>query len=530
LLALPVLAGCDGLLDVDFPHALTSADLDESSAELQVHSAIALFECGYTAFGLFALGHEDTLASVASVGSGMHVYAEGASIGACDATDTSVAWFDQIMGTRALLANPDGTGAYDRIRNEWDLGTPGERLSAIAAMYVAMSLTHLGEFMCDISLDGSDLIPYDDVLAMAEAWVTDRALVHVAAARDFALPNGIASSAQLMATALRARIRWARGDLAGAAADAATVPQGFTVWITREPGRERRNKIWSIGTQASYSGMMRLNRTWNGPTRLPNPATGQLWPAVLPFNGYIGLGITPDGRTLEPGSVAVRFANEFRAGQSGPQVPCNASSPQPGCVVGAIQDTRVTHYQDNLHLGGLEHPTRYGGIGSNAEGADIPYMTWEELTLIRAEHANAQGDQASAIAFINTIRAAPSPIPPATSIAALPQISGAYLTALTNGAVDDGQTDQEAVRAAILEERRREFFSEAGRYWSTKLQNLDLLWFPRGQGTGITYGYQGGVRLAMPDREYLTNPHLVARGGLAARGTGCAPAEAPVFP
>jgi hypothetical protein len=529
LAALPILAGCDALLDVDYPHEITGDDLtDAITADLQVHSAIALFECGYTAFGLFALGHEGTMSSTAGVGSTNHVFAPSASAGACDSSDTSIAWFDQIMGTRAMLTNPEGTGAYDRLQREWALGDRGERLSAMSAMYVAMSLAHLGEFMCDITLDGSDLIPHDEVLAMAEEWVTERALVHLANAGDFAMPNGIASSTEAMAYSLRARIRWARGDLAGADADAATAPQRFTTWITREAGRERRNKIWFNGTFGAYSILMPLHRSWNGPNRQPNPATGQLWPSILPFTGYLHLGVTPDGRMLEPGDIPVRWANESFGG-SIPATACNASSPQPGCVTGALADGRVTYGSKSIGIA-TASPFRYGTFAAGSDDADIPYMTWEELTLIRAEHANDQGGQSSAIAFINAIRAAPTPLPTNPTMGPLPAISGAYLAALTNGAVDEGQTDQEAVRAAILEERRREFYSEAGRFWSTKLKNLDMLWFPRLQGTGWTYAYQGGVRLAMPDREYERNPYLLARGGLAARGTGCAPAEAPVFP
>jgi hypothetical protein len=198
-------------------------------------------------------------------------------------------------------------------------------------------------------------------------------------------------------------------------------------------------------------------------------------------------------------------------------------------VIGALRDGRVAHGPKNTGIR-VEVPFRYGTTSFGSDSVDIPYMTWEELTLIRAEHANAQGDQAGAVAFVNSIRAAPTQLPRNPPMGPLPAVSGAYLTSLTNGVVDDGQSDQQAVRALILEERRREFFSEAGRYWSTKLRNLDLLWFPRGEGVGLTYSNQGGVRLAMPDREYVTNAHLVARGDLAARGTGCAAAEAPVFP
>jgi hypothetical protein len=76
----------------------------------------------------------------------------------------------------------------------------------------------------------------------------------------------------------------------------------------------------------------------------------------------------------------------------------------------------------------------------------------------------------------------------------------------------------------LLEERRREFFNEGGRYWSTKIQNTDLLWFPRREGVSPLQGYQylGGVRLLWDGSEYEGNDYWGARGGPAAQGTGCA--------
>jgi hypothetical protein len=142
------------------------------------------------------------------------------------------------------------------------------------------------------------------------------------------------------------------------------------------------------------------------------------------------------------------------------------------------------------------------------EPDDIPFVSWREMWLIRAEAAGGQG----AIDRVNELRTA----------AGLPEvgyISGATATA-------------EQIRYMVIEERRRELYGEGGRYWATKLRNLDLLWFPRGEGQTTRQGYflQGGVRLAMPDSVYETNAHLVAVGGLAARGTGCDPVESPVFP
>ena len=58
--ALLVTAGCDGLLDVDLPDAVTEDALDDpSTAALQVNSVAASFECGYSSFAATASGFED---------------------------------------------------------------------------------------------------------------------------------------------------------------------------------------------------------------------------------------------------------------------------------------------------------------------------------------------------------------------------------------------------------------------------------------------------------------------------------------
>ncbi|MBM4183578.1 MAG: RagB/SusD family nutrient uptake outer membrane protein [Gemmatimonadetes bacterium] len=497
--AFALLAGCDGLLEVEHPHLLTAGDLTNSAnAEFQINSAIALFECGYSTFGWVALGHEDVAEYVSGFAAKAHVFRADPATGVCDTGFfPAQAWFDQFMGARAMLSNADGTGVYQRLQGEWSLGVQTERLSALAALYVAAALDHFGEYYCEITFDGGDLLTPDEVLALAEDWITNRALAHIANHGDFALPNGIATSAQTTAIALRARIRWARGDLAGAAADAATVPPGFTAWVTRESGAQRRNKIFDAATFGSpFSAMLGVNRAWNGATRKPNPVTGQLWPDSVPFTGYFFLGVMPDGRAVSDAGYPVRWAQEVRS-------PAPASAPV-SLGNGAIPEVRTPHtFKSVSGPAPREVPNRFKSVAD-----DIPLVDWKEMWLIRAEHAGGQ----AAIDLVNELRVA-SGMPLVT------YITGASATA-------------QQIRYMLIEERRREFFSQAGRYWSTKILNTDILWFPRGEGRTVSgvYALEGGVRLAMPTNEYLLNPHLVARGGLAVRGSGCDPAEAPVFP
>jgi hypothetical protein len=422
------------------------------------------------------------------------------------------------MGARALgsndpakfplAPNAKGTnaGVYDKITGEWSLGAGGERLAAIAAIYVATTLNHFGTFYCEGAIDSSDLIQSSAFLVMAEQWV-DRALTHIAAYGDFGMPNNAAPSAQNTALGLRAQIRWAAGNLAGAAADAGTVlaaDPDFTAFITREAGDTRRNRVFQAGgspTRAGFSGILGINNWWNSANnRPPNPATGLPWPTVIPHTGYIFLGILPDGATTDAAGIPVRWANEQRAPNEQP-VPLGN---------GAVADNRtLTHFASIQGPQKREVPAKY-----DDDADDMPAISWRELTLIRAGWENTTNNsQANAIALVNTLR----------TFHGLPTISGAYAASLAG--------NQAATRAMLFEEARREFFAEGvGRFWAVKIKNTDLAWFPRRQGQTPANGYnlQGGVRLHFPNNEYTNNPSINAAGGLALRGSGCPAAEAPI--
>ncbi|MGE0160920.1 MAG: hypothetical protein AB7T31_16075 [Gemmatimonadales bacterium] len=523
------LGACDSLLEVELPHILTDEAIqDISSAQIQVNSAQALFECGTSSFSWIVMGHEDIFESVAGVAGGAHVFLSQPGTGTCDTTQQNGSFFDQYMGTRQListdpakLGNSGGSsdikGIYDRLVDDGWMAqlAGGERLAATSAYYMAQALGHFGQFYCEGTFDGGRFMTGPEILAVAEEWVTNRALVHITNAGNYALPNGAATgtaNAQNANLALRAQLRLAAGNLAGANADAATVLASnptFQAFATRESGSQRRNKVYDAGTSAKFSGMIGVNDFWNGPTRPPNPATGALWPATIPFTGYIFLGIQPDGRTLEADNTPVRWAAELRA--SGTEAPVSLGN-------GAVADTRVSHRFEAIQgPAKREVPTKY-----TTQDADIPLVTWRELTLIRARFENeVNNNQAAAIALINAMRPA-----------AIPDITGAYATSLTG--------NQAEMREVILEEARREFYGgENGRWYQWKIQNTDLMWFPRFQGfTESGYRLLGGVRLAFPNDEFDRNPAFVAAGGRDARGSGCtatgaaAPAdvsERPVF-
>ena len=540
------LGACDSLLEVELPHILTDDAISNiTSAQIQANSIQALFECGFSAFSWMAMGHEDIFESVAGVAGGAHVYRTDPGTGACDGVQSSSVFFDQMMSARqmsstapALLGNYGGSstvpGLYDQlIAGGWAAQLPGvgERLAAITSIYMGASLAHFGQFYCEGALDQGAMITGAQFTALAEDWLTNRALVHITNAGTFAMPNGSTTGTGASPTnavlALRAQVRLAAGNLAGANADALTVlgsSPAFTFNATRESGAQRRNKVFDSGTSGSpFSGMLGINTFWNGAARAPNPATGALWPSTIPFTGYIFLGIQPDGRTLEANNTPVRWAQEART-------PATATPPEvPVALTGttAVQDPRVPHIFKSIQgPAKREVPNKYTAVEQ-----DLPIVTWRELTLIRARFENeVSNNQGAAIALINAMRPGAAACTP-VSAACVPNISGALNTALTNGTDDAsivGTTDQQEMRMVILEEARREFFGgDGGRWWQWKIQNTDLMWFPRFEGSTSagTYQLQGAVRMNWPTDEYERNPNFLP-GGLALRGAGCTAATA----
>src|SRR5690606_17321744 len=224
--------------------------------------------------------------------------------GDCDSDSEDGSWFDQISSARALAA-----GAYRRISEDWANVNIGnrEQLLATAALYVAAPLDIFGEFFCEMAVDAGPLMTPEQTLAMGEEWI-EVALDHIAEAGDFELPFGITgpedgNGAAAMAYALRARMRWAAGNHAGALEDIARVPKGFAAWVTRDAGLTRRNKVYDAGTAVGFSGMLDVNTWWVGP---PNPVTGEPWPNPIPFTGYLFLGVLPDGRAVTDGGLPIR--------------------------------------------------------------------------------------------------------------------------------------------------------------------------------------------------------------------------------
>ena len=473
--SLVTLSACESLLEVDLPAALTEEALEPpSSAQTQVNSVMAEFECAYSAFSWGELGYADAAEPITAQLFGIHVFADTAPGGECDDDflGESENWITPVWATQAL-----GMELYERLE-DWTAEEVPEReeFQAITALYLAAGLDLLGEYLCEVTVNSGPLMSPNETLTLGEDWIAKAMGDITAAGGDFAMPNGATSSALTLALGLRARIRWAKGDDAGALADAAMVPDGYVGWVTREAGEKRRNSVFH-NTDAGHIAMFGENTWWDPPEGRVNPATGQPWPTPIPFTGYLFLGIMPDGRAVEADQTPVRWAEELRA----------LGDPPTSLGNGAVPDTRVTHYHRQLTINTGEVPDKYTDLTDN-----IPLVNWQEMRLIEAE---LQGGQA-AIDQVNKLRDA----------ASLPRVTYADPANATE------------IRDMIIEERRRALFAE-GRFWSTKIRNTDLLWFPRATGETPIRGrrLEGGVRFVMPDAEFTGNPNLTEDD----RGTLC---------
>jgi hypothetical protein len=346
--------------------------------------------------------------------------------------------------------------------------------------------SYFGEFFCEMTVDAGPLMSWDQSLQTAEQWFTT-ALGHIQTNGDFAMPGGIATSASQMATLLRARARFLQNTPAKnaeAVTDAQAITQGFRANVTREAGAERTriNRVYSGHVGLGWVALLGPINWWTG-TSSTNPLTGAAWPAVIPFTGYWELAVEADGRAVDASGYPITLA-----------------------AAGSVADGRVPSEEIVASGigGGPNNYPRWEQRKYTSQDDDFPLAKWEEAWLIEAQVAGGQ----TAIDNVNEIRASHG----------LPQITGAYLTSLT-----DGTNDVQDVQVMLLEEIRRTFFLEGGRWWSHKLRYN--LWFPRNEDSDMwNFTYQGGVRMVYPNGEFTENDNLVESD----QASLCPPGQVPL--
>ncbi len=473
--SLAVLGGCSDILDVELPAQLGDEALESpTGAEGQINTIMAHFEAGHNEFLIQTWGREGFGEPATAQGTARfpaYEYHPGAS------TDAVGGYYNQMMKAKRFAFN-----LHDKLKNdpEWTAEAVPERAQflAITSLYAGAVLGWMGSTLCESVIDGP-LLTSAQTLVLADTWLT-QSLAEIASAGDFEMPYAAASSAKTMAYGLRAQVRWMAGDAEGARADAEQVPSGFMANVTRDGDAGRRNTAWLISSFGVNMLMYDVIDFWDGP---PNPVTGQPWPNPIPFTGWINLGILPDGRAVREDGLPIRT--------QGPHTTAEEQA-------NATRDTRVKHFTAEGRAGAGGSFVYVVDRYTKADD-DIPLVNWKEMVLIRAEIGGGQ----TAIDLVNELRTADG----------LPLVTYA------------DPSNAEQIRYMIFEERRRALFAE-GRFFYTKLQNTDIMWFPRNDGKMKSLGnpFFGGVRFLMPRDEYELNEAL----SLADRATGCPEHQRPV--
>lgn len=153
-----------------------------------------------------------------------------------------------------------------------------QELIATSAAYAGYSLLLLGEAMCSAAINvGPELTPAQ-LLAEAVARF-DRAIAAATAAGSTDMLH--------FATLGRARARLDQGDLAGAAADAATIPDGFVVNAVTGEGNARVQNLVYVHLGAQGSSYSAIEPIWEGLTYggVPDPRVVVVNTGVVGSNG-----------------------------------------------------------------------------------------------------------------------------------------------------------------------------------------------------------------------------------------------------
>lgn len=156
--------------------------------------------------------------------------------------------FAQYPGVYTSLSRARGAAdtTYARM-SEWTAAQVPERETFLAtlATYGGLTLSFLGEVMCSAAVDAGPEMSTQQLLQEARSRF-DAAITHAAAAGDDDLLH--------LARLGRARALLGLGDLAGAAADAATIPADFAITTTPDAVDQRLQNVVYVHITQSFFG------------------------------------------------------------------------------------------------------------------------------------------------------------------------------------------------------------------------------------------------------------------------------------
>ncbi len=401
VLSLAATASCNSLLAVDNPGRVTADALtDPALAPILEAAALQSAQCAFMQFAATTgMLSGEYLSSNGFVDNHIWEWRGIVEIkqapGGCPGsrTTTSMGFYTPAQQARFQLED-----LSSRLKTFTDAQVPNrQRMLAEMDAYSGYMYVLLAESMCELAFNGGPSVTSAAAFAIAEKRFSD-AIVTATAINDASLLN--------MARVGRARTRLNLGNLAGAAADAALVPSGYTrIAEFSEVDVRRENRFFNLTVRANY------------------------------------LSVGPDYR---------------------------------GLTVNGVADPRVR--VTNLNRVGLDNVTpmwqqqKFSGSGA----APLTIASYAEAQLILAEASTGQ----AAIDAINRVRALSSIAPMAMPAA------GTDITAL------------------VIEERRRQLFSEGQRFGDMLRKKIA---FPSSGVNRKGQSYSTMTCIPLPDVETRNN-------------------------
>ena len=338
-----VLSGCslDEILEVHVPGKVLEEDLNSSSlANVLATGVIAEVECSWNQYVAGAAHHSDeyvpTSGNLTMRNWGQRkIYASDAGY----AQGTCGGW-GYPMFTPLHTARFQAEDVSARLAGFDDVPNVAA-LQASVAVWGSFPLVAMGEGFCSMAIDGGPELTPAQVQAEAEQ--------RLGSAISLAQGAGDATLA-MQAQLGRARVRVAKGDYAGAMADAGNIPDGFVVNVTRDASESRRYNYY----------FERLN-------------------APTGFRAH--------------GSVADNYQN-LTIGADG--MPTDGDG---------VKDTRVNVKTDGTQAADFATVLYYHDK-YNDRSDPLPLVHWHEARMFEAEAMAMQGDVDGALGKINGLREA----------------------------------------------------------------------------------------------------------------------------
>jgi hypothetical protein len=248
VLLLAASTACNNLLSVDNPGRVPEESLNDAALmPILEAAAIQTFQCGlnnFAATGGMLSG--EFLASNGFVNNHPWEWRGNAEIrnepGSCNngRATTSMGFYVPLQQARFQLDD-----AFTRLEAFTDAQVANRaRFQTEMRAYGGYAYLLLGEGMCEMTIDNGPAMTKAETWAIAEARFTD-AIARATALNDASLRN--------MALVGRARTRLDLNNMAGAAADAALVPQAFVRTATfSETNTTRENRWYNLNIRNDY--------------------------------------------------------------------------------------------------------------------------------------------------------------------------------------------------------------------------------------------------------------------------------------